>query len=62
MSHAAYAAFVLHQVVLVGLVLVTHYTSLPPEVEFVLVALLGVVAAFGLASLFIRLPGVSRVL
>jgi glucan biosynthesis protein C len=62
MSRSAYAAFVLHQVVLVGLVLVTHDTELPPEVEFALVALLGVVGSFALASILIRLPGLNRVL
>ncbi len=62
MNRSAYAAFVLHQVVLVGLVLITHRTTWPPEIEFALVALLGVVGSFGLASIFIRLPGVNRVL
>jgi glucan biosynthesis protein C len=62
MSRSAFAAFLLHQVVLVGLVLVTHQTELPPEVEFLSVALLGIVVSFGLASMLIRLPGVSRVL
>jgi glucan biosynthesis protein C len=62
MSRSAYAAFVLHQVVLVGLVLATHSTDWPPEVEFASVAVLGVVGSFGLASVVIRLPGVARVL
>jgi hypothetical protein len=46
----------------VGLVLASHHTVWPPEVEFAAVALLGVVGSFGLASVLVRLPGVSRVL
>lgn len=62
MSRSAYAAFILHQVVLVGLVLGTHFTGWPPEIEFATVATLGVAFSFGLASIFVRLPGVARVL
>ncbi len=61
-SRAAFAAFVLHQVVLVGLVLVTHELPWPPEADFVLVSLLGVAGSFGLGTLLVRLPGVRRVL
>ena len=34
MSDSAYAAFVLHQLVLVGLVLATRHVAWPPEVEY----------------------------
>lgn len=60
-SRAAFAAFVLHQVVLVGLVLASHAVTWPPEVEFLAVASLGVVASFVLGSLALRIPGVARV-
>ncbi len=62
MSRSAYMAFVLHQVILVGLVLATHYTDWPPEIEYAAVAVLGVAGSFGLASILLKLPGVSRVL
>ncbi len=61
MSRAAYAAFVLHQVVLVGLVLASRHVSWPPEVAYLTVAVLGVVVSFWLGALVVRLPGVSRV-
>jgi glucan biosynthesis protein C len=61
MSRAAYAAFIFHQIVLVGLVLATRLVSWPPEVDFLVVAVLGVVVSFGLGSLLVRLPGVRRV-
>lgn len=61
MSRAAFAAFVLHQVVLVGLVLASRQVPWPPEVEYLLVATVGVAASFGLGALAVRLPGVSRV-
>lgn len=58
-SRAAYA-FVLHQLVLVGLVLATRWTPWPPETEYLTVAVLGVSGSFLLASLVMRIPGVSR--
>lgn len=60
-SRAAFAAFVLHQLVLVGLVLASHAVTWPPELEFLTGATLGVVASFALGSLALRVPGVARV-
>ena len=60
-SRAAFAAFVLHQVVLVGIVLASHAVTWPPELEYLSGAALGVVASFALGSLALRLPGVARV-
>lgn len=56
MARSAYAAFVLHQVVLVGLVLATRLVPWPPEVEYLSVAVAGVAASFGLAALLLRVP------
>lgn len=61
MSRGAYPAFVLHQLILVGLVLATRWILWPPEIEYLTVAVLGVAGSFGLASLIVRIPGVSRV-
>lgn len=61
MSRAAFAAFVVHQVVLVGLVLASRYLSWPPEVDYAAVGLLGVLISFAIGALLVRLPGVSRV-
>jgi hypothetical protein len=61
LSRAAFAAFVVHQVVLVGLVLATRHVPWPPEVEYLGVAALGVAGSFALAWLLLRLPGVSRI-
>ena len=60
MSRSAFAAFLVHQVVLVGAVLVTREVGWGPELEFLLACLLGVVGSFALASLVVRIPGVSR--
>lgn len=62
LGRAAYAAFVLHQVVLVGLVLASRMVSWPPELEYVGVAALGVVLSFALGASVVRLPGLSRVI
>jgi hypothetical protein len=61
MSRAAYAAFILHQIVLVGLVLAIHQVSWPSAVDFLTVAVLGVAVSFGLGALVLRLPGVRLV-
>jgi hypothetical protein len=50
MSRAAYAAFIFHQIVLVGLVLATREVSWPPEVDFLVVAVLGVAVSFALGG------------
>jgi hypothetical protein len=62
MSRSAFAAFLVHQLVLVGLVLVSRGTGWPPELNFVAVSLLGVAISFGFGSMVRRLPGMSRVL
>lgn len=62
LGRAAFAAFVVHQLVLVGLVLASRQVAWPPEVEYGLVSVLGVLGSFGIALVLIRLPGVSRVL
>lgn len=61
-SRAAFAAFVVHQVVLVGLVLASHQVVWPPEVEWLVVSVLGVTASFGVGAALTRLPGVGRYL
>jgi len=61
MSRSAFAAFVLHQLVLVGLVLASREVTWAPEVEYLLVSALGVVGSFGLGALALRVPGVSRI-
>jgi len=62
MSRAAFAAFLFHQLVLVGLVLASRFVPWPPEAEYLLVSVLGVAASYALGSLVVRLPGASRVI
>ena len=56
----SFNAFLVHQLVLVGAVLLTREVSLGPELEFLLACVLGTVGSFLLASLVVRIPGVSR--
>ena len=62
MSRAAYAAFLVHQLVLVGLVLASRHVPWPPELKYAAVAIIGVAGSFALGSLLVRLPGLSRIL
>jgi hypothetical protein len=59
-SRAAFAAFVVHQIVLVGLVLASHTVVWPPEAEWFLVAVLGVLGSFGIGAGITRIPAVGR--
>ena len=61
LSRAAYAAFLVHQIVLVGLVLVSRQVTWPPEVAYVVVAVCGVAISFAVGALVVRLPGLSRI-
>lgn len=62
LGRAAYATFFIHQLVLVGLFLAVRQVSWAPEAEFLTVAVLGLAVSFGLGSVLVRLPGLSRVL
>ena len=62
LSRAAYAAFLVHQIVLVALVLMSRVLPWPPELKYVAVCALGLLGSFGLGAAIVRLPGVSRVL
>lgn len=61
-SRAAFAAFLVHQAVLVALILMIRRVSWAPEPEYVLVTTLAVLASFTLAALLVRVPGAARVL
>jgi fucose 4-O-acetylase-like acetyltransferase len=60
LGRAAFAAFVVHQIVLVGLVLASHGVTWPPEVEWLTVSVLGVAVSFGVGALVTRIPAVGR--
>ena len=60
MSRAAFAAFLVHQVVAIGAVLATRYVAWPPEVEYPAAATVAVVGSFGVGTLLVRIPGVAR--
>lgn len=59
-GRAAFAAFVVHQVVLVGLVLASHEVPWAPELEWLAVSVLGVLVSFGVGALLTRIPAVGR--
>lgn len=60
LSRAAYAAFLVHQLVLVALVLASRRVAWPPELKYVVVAGLGVTVSFAVGALLVRVPGLSR--
>lgn len=62
MSQASYAAFLVHQAVLVGLVLASRHVPWAPELKYIVVATLGVAGSFAVGALLIRVPVLSRIL
>lgn len=61
LSRAAFAAFIVHQVVAVGAVLSTRLVPWPPELEYPIAAALAVIGSFAVGALVVRIPGVSRI-
>jgi hypothetical protein len=62
LSRAAYATFLVHQLVLVGLVVLSRPLPRPPELKFLTVSVLGLAVSFALGAALVRLPGLSRIL
>ncbi|MFZ0322606.1 MAG: acyltransferase [Actinomycetes bacterium] len=62
MAPAAYGAFLVHPLVLVGLILLARQVEMWTELRFAVVAALAVVGSFVIASLLRRVPGVRRVI
>ena len=62
MSRAAFAAFVIHQAVLVGLILLIRRTPWPPELEYLAVSAFAIAVSFGLGGLALRVPAIRRVM
>ena len=61
LNRRAYAVYIIHPVVLVGISLLLHGWVAPPLVKFGLVGLLACAATWLVADPFVRLPGVRRV-
>jgi surface polysaccharide O-acyltransferase-like enzyme len=61
LARSAFAAFLVHQGVLVGLVLASREVGAIPEASYLAVAGLGVVISFGIGWLLTRVPGVRRI-
>jgi fucose 4-O-acetylase-like acetyltransferase len=61
LGRSAFAAFLVHQAVLVALVLGVRQLHWPPEAAYLTVSTLGVAISFALGWLLTRLPGVSRI-
>lgn len=61
LSRAAFAAFIVHQVIAVGAVLSTRLVPWPPEIEYPIAAALAVIGSFAVGALIVRIPGVARI-
>ncbi len=61
MSRAAFAAYLVHQVVLLAAVLATRATQWPPELDYLAASTLAVVGSFTLGAALVRLPGAARI-
>jgi surface polysaccharide O-acyltransferase-like enzyme len=61
MSRAAFATFVVHQLILVGLILAIRFVSWVPEVEYLVVSALAVAGSYLVGSWVVRIPGFARI-
>ncbi|HEX5671800.1 MAG TPA: acyltransferase [Acidimicrobiia bacterium] len=61
MSRAAFATFVVHQLILVGLILAIRFVSWVPEVEYLVVSALAVAGSYLVGSWVVRIPGLARI-
>ena len=61
LARSAFAAFLVHQGVLVGLVLASREVGAAPEVSYLAVASLGIVISFLIGWLLTKVPGVRRI-
>jgi hypothetical protein len=61
-DRAAFAAFLVHQIVAVGAVLATRYVDWPVELEYLAAAAVAVLVSFSVGWVLVRVPGVSRIL
>jgi hypothetical protein len=62
MAGAAYAAYIIHLLVVIGIQFGLDTVALTPFIKFVLVTLLGTILSFGLGHLMRQLPGAKKVL
>jgi glucans biosynthesis protein C len=61
MAPSAYAAFVLHPPLVVGLALTLHRVALPAEAKFASVLVGAVAGSFAITALAMRIPAVGRI-
>jgi hypothetical protein len=61
MSRAAFATFIVHQLILGGLILASRYVSWAPEVEYLVVSALAVAGSYLVGSWVVRIPGLARI-
>ena len=62
MAGAAYAAYIIHLLVVIGIQFGLDTVALMPFTKFVLVPLLGTILSFGVGHLIRQLPGAKKIL
>lgn len=62
MAGAAYGAYIIHLLIVMGAQAALHVAPLPPFIKFLLVTLVAAAISFGIAHLARQLPGVKKVL
>ena len=62
MAGAAYGAYIIHLLIVMGAQAALHAAPLPPFIKFLLVTLVAAAISFGIAHLARQLPGAKRIL
>ncbi|MHA2005343.1 MAG: acyltransferase family protein, partial [Candidatus Thorarchaeota archaeon] len=62
MGGSAYTAYIIHAIIVVGLMILLLPFAIPAFLKAVIVAVIGVPLIFGLSAVIRKIPGFSRVL
>ncbi|WP_374949840.1 acyltransferase family protein [Mucilaginibacter sp.] len=62
LSRSAFAVYIFHPLVLIGLSVLTYEWDLEPALKFLIVGPLAVAGSFGLGLLIVRIPGVNKII
>lgn len=62
LSGSAYTVYIIHPVIIVGLSLLLHHTSLYPTIKFIIVSSVGTIICFVIGYLITLIPNAKRIL
>ena len=62
LAGSAYTVYIIHPVIIVGLSLLLHHTSLYPTIKFIIVSFVGTIICFAIGYVVTLIPNIKRIL